>query len=80
MQHLLTPEQARQALDHQGKSIADFAREHSLDEATVYQLLAGRKKGRRGEAHRAACLLGIKQGNIPPAIRLPSVPTSQPHQ
>lgn len=70
MPHLLTPEQARQALDHQGKSIADFAREHGLDEPTVYQLLSGRKKGLRGESHRAACLLGIKLGNIPPAIHM----------
>ena len=32
------------------------------DPATTYQVLAGRKKGRRGEAHRVAVLLGMKLG------------------
>ena len=68
MHQLLTPEQARAALDMAGKSIAEFAREHSLDEPTVYQILAGRRKGRRGEAHRPAVLLGIKAGTDPAAI------------
>lgn len=72
MHQLLTPEQARAALDMAGKSIAEFAREHSLDEPTVYQILAGRRKGRRGEAHRAAVLLGIKAGNEPAAIAVPA--------
>lgn len=69
MPHLLTLKQAREALDRQGLSIADFAREHGLDEPTVYQVLAGRKKGRRGEAHRVAVLLGIKAGTFPAAIK-----------
>jgi gp16 family phage-associated protein len=30
----------------------------------VSDLLNGRKKGRRGKAHRAAVLLGIKEGTI----------------
>lgn len=68
MPQLLSPAQAREALDRQGKSIAEFARQHDLDEPTVYQVLSGRKKGRRGEAHRAAVLLGIKTGDKPPAI------------
>ena len=68
MPQLLSPAQAREALDRQGKSIAEFARQHHLDEPTVYQVLSGRKKGRRGEAHRAAVLLGIKTGDKPSAI------------
>lgn len=68
MPQLLTLDQAREALDRAGQSIADFARENDLDEPTVYQVLSGRKKGRRGEAHRAAVALGIKAGNCPPAI------------
>lgn len=79
MHHLLTPEQAKQALDREGKSIADFAREHDLDEPTVYQVLSGRKKGSRGQAHRAAVLLGIKLGNFPPAIVI-NHEASQAHQ
>jgi len=64
MHALLTPEQARAALDRRGKSIAEFSREHGLNKNLVSDLLNGRKKGRRGEAHRAAVLLGIKDGVV----------------
>jgi gp16 family phage-associated protein len=71
MHALLTPEQARAALDREGKSIADFARQNDLNKNLVSDLLNGRKKGKRGEAHRAAVLLGIKDGVVctvvPPA-------------
>lgn len=60
----LTPEQAREALDRKGMSIAEFCRIHALNKNLVSDLLNGRKKGRRGEAHRAAVLLGIKDGVI----------------
>lgn len=50
----VTPEQARAALDRQGMSIADFSRIHQLNKNLVSDLLNGRRKGRRGEAHRAA--------------------------
>ena len=43
----------------------EFAREHGVDPATTYQVLAGRKKGKRGEAHKVAVLLGMKDGIIP---------------
>lgn len=61
---VLTPDQARAALDDQGVSIAEFARTHGLSYGITYQVLAGRKKGRRGEAHRAAVLLGLKRGVV----------------
>lgn len=60
----VTPEQARAALDRKGMSIAEFSRAHSLNKNLVSDLLNGRRKGRRGEAHRAAVLLGIKDGVI----------------
>jgi len=60
----LTTEQAREALDRRGISIAEFSRQHDLNKNLVSDLLNGRKKGRRGEAHRAAVLLGIKDGVI----------------
>ena len=43
-------------------SVKEFAEKHGLDQATTYQVLAGRKKGRRGEAHKVAIALGIKAG------------------
>lgn len=63
---LHTKEQARAALDLKGLSIADFARNHGLTYATVYQVLIGKKKGRRGAAHKAAVLLGMKHGVVLP--------------
>lgn len=66
MPDLRTPEQARAWLDEQGKSVTQFADEHRLDLHTTYQVLAGTKKGRRGEAHRVAVALGIKRGTVEP--------------
>lgn len=66
MTALRTPAQAREALEREGKSVAEFSREHDLDPFTVYQLLAGKKKGKRGMAHRAAVALGIKEGKATP--------------
>lgn len=60
----VTPEQAREDLDRRGISIAEFSRKHGLNKNLVSDLLNGRIKGRRGEAHRAAVLLGIKDGVI----------------
>ncbi|MFC3549437.1 DNA-binding protein [Lysobacter cavernae] len=61
---LKTPEEALADLDRRGVSIAAFARAHQLRYMTVYQVLHGGKKGLRGEAHRAAVLLGIKAGVV----------------
>jgi gp16 family phage-associated protein len=60
----VTPEQARADLDRRGVSIAEFSRKYGLNKNLVSDLLNGRIKGRRGEAHRAAVLLGIKDGVI----------------
>jgi gp16 family phage-associated protein len=57
-----TREEVRQQFCRVGKSVAAWARKHNVDEATTYQVLSGAKKGVRGEAHRIAVLLGIKDG------------------
>ncbi|BAU74369.1 DNA-binding protein [Metapseudomonas furukawaii] len=62
MPTLLSPEQARAVLDRKGMSLAQFSRLHGLNKNLVSDLLNGRKKGHRGESHRAAVLLGIKEG------------------
>lgn len=78
MPNPLTPEQARAALNQRGMSIAEFCRRHRLNKNMVSDLLAGRKKGLRGEAHRAAVLLGIKEGVIAdqPSPGAPSWPAT----
>lgn len=68
MPGIRTAAQAKAWLDHQGMSVQAFAREHGVDPATTYQVLAGRKKGRRGEAHKVAVLLGMKEGVIPAEV------------
>ena len=62
MNRLKSPQEAKRWLQAQGLSVAEFSREHDLDQATTYQVLAGRKKGLRGKAHKAAIALGIKEG------------------
>ena len=66
MTGIRTAAQAKAWLEYQGKSVQEFAREHGVDPATTYQVLAGRKKGKRGEAHKVAVLLGMKDGVIAP--------------
>ena len=56
--------QAREALEKRGQSAKDFAELHNLNPSTVYAVLSGQSRCRRGEAHRAAVLLGIKDGVI----------------
>ncbi len=79
MHQLITAEQVHKYLDLEGKSIADFAREHNLYASTVYQVSLAVKKPVGIEAQRAAILLGIKAGNFPPTIQPPMVnePQSQ---
>lgn len=60
-----THAQVRQELTTRGESIADFARRHGLNDSTVHQVLNGRNKGLRGQAHKAAVLLGLKIGTLP---------------
>ncbi len=61
---LRTAAQARASLELRGESVADFARRHGLSESTVHQVLGGRSKCKRGQAHRAAVLLGMKIGTL----------------
>ena len=61
---LLSAEEARARLDEQGVSIARWAIQNRLNPNTVSDLLNGRKKGVRGEAHNAAVLLGMKDGKV----------------
>ncbi|SQF93823.1 phage-associated protein, BcepMu gp16 family [Paucimonas lemoignei] len=56
--------EAREALERKGQSAKDFAAKHQLNPSTVYAVLSGQSQCRRGEAHRAAVLLGIKDGVI----------------
>jgi hypothetical protein len=43
----------------------------------VYGLLKGRRKGTRGDCHRAAVLLGLKEGEVLPAEQVKNALSSQ---
>lgn len=56
---------ARKRLVQQGLSAKQWAEQHGFSASTVYAVLNGQKKCLRGEAHRAAVLLGIKPSDCP---------------
>lgn len=51
----------KRAFEANGLSFAQWADEHGFRKANVYSVLSGRTKGRRGEAHKIALALGLKQ-------------------
>ena len=58
---VLTPEQARKWLRANGISATDWAKKNGFSRYTVTDLLRGRCKGHRGDSHRAAIALRLKQ-------------------
>lgn len=68
MPNTLISEQARQRarerLERRGQTVKGFAALNGLNPSTVYAVLSGQSQCKRGEAHRAAVLLGIKDGVI----------------
>jgi gp16 family phage-associated protein len=63
---LKTADQVRAEFLAQGKTFMDFCRKHELNYYTVIDVLNGRSRAMRGDAHRAAVLLGMKDGRIVP--------------
>lgn len=61
---LRTPQEVRAEWLRKGMTQADWARQHGFDRATVSQVLSGKNAATRGVGHKAAVLLGIKDGVI----------------
>lgn len=57
-------EDVERELDRKGISKADWARKHGIKPGVLYEIFSRRSSCRRGEAHRAAVLLGLKEGVI----------------
>ena len=55
-----TPETAHQWLVDHGVAVAELARQHQVPRSTLVDLLRGQNKGRYGQAHRGAIVLGLK--------------------
>lgn len=61
---LRTADQARDALKAKGISITQWAIANKFSPNLVFEVLGGRKKCVRGQAHEIAVKLGLKQGEI----------------
>jgi len=54
-----TPAEAKADIQKQGITIAEWSRARGFTLPAVYQILAGKCKGRYGESHRIAKALGL---------------------
>ncbi len=61
---LRTPDEVRAELQRQGVSITQWAIANKFSPNLVFEVLGGRKKGIRGQAHDIAVKLGLKDGEI----------------
>lgn len=59
-----TPQEIRAEWLRKGLGQNDWARKHGFNPATVSQVLNGRNSGARGEGHKIAVTLGLKEGEI----------------
>jgi len=48
-------------LEARGETVADFCRRKGLDYNAMSEVLRGRSKGRRGQAHKVCVALGLKR-------------------
>lgn len=64
MPTLRTPDEIRVDFKRQGVSITAWALANGFSTNMVFEVLAGRKKCVRGQAHKIAVMLGLKDGSI----------------
>lgn len=57
---VVAPAEIRDAFVEAGLSVTDWADMHGFRRESVYAVLSGRSKGRRGQAHKIAVALGLK--------------------
>ncbi len=69
--NLRTPEEIRQEFAMRGIAISSWAREMGFSPGLVHQVLAGRLRCVRGQAHQVAVILGLKSGEIGEISDLP---------
>lgn len=59
-----TIEEVRKEFDRKGISFGEWARQNGIRPGAVYDLLNGRQVGRRGQSHKVAVMLGLKEGEV----------------
>lgn len=57
-------EQVRAEFSRKGVSISAWALANGFNSNLVFEVLSGRKKGARGQSHKIAVALGMKEGEI----------------
>lgn len=72
---LRTPEEVRSEFKRKGVSIASWATANNLNVNMVFEVLSGRKKGIRGQAHKIAVMLGLKEGEVIPPSQVATTMT-----
>lgn len=63
-EHLKTLAEVRSEFVRKGIPIARWARDNKIPRNIAYAVLSGKCSGAYGAAHRAAVLLGLKDGEI----------------
>jgi gp16 family phage-associated protein len=61
---LKTASEVKAEFQRRGASISAWACSKGINPSTVHRLLNGDQPGLRGQAHRAAVLLGLKDGVV----------------
>lgn len=64
IKRLKTPQEVRAEFERVGRSYADFAREHKVNASLLAAVASGKRKCLRGQSHKIAVLLGLKDGEI----------------
>jgi len=59
-----TLKEVRDEFHRSGKSVMTWAKEHGFTVNLVYEVLNGKRKCFRGQSHRIAVRLGVKDGVI----------------
>ncbi|WP_063533486.1 MULTISPECIES: DNA-binding protein [unclassified Burkholderia] len=61
---LKTREEVLADFSRKGVSVSSWAKRHGLNPAVVHAVLKGTRQARIGQSHKAAVLLGLKEGEI----------------
>lgn len=59
-----TIEEVKKEFDRKGMSFGAWAKERGIRPGVVYDLISGRQVGRRGQSHKVAVMLGLKEGEV----------------
>lgn len=59
-----SPEDVKRLFSERGLSVSGWAKKNGFSQALVYQVLSGKRQAMRGESHKIATALGLKDGKV----------------